>query len=69
VVEDGVNGFVVPPKDPAAFAEAFERLLLDPSIREEMGQKSRARFLERYELSGYLTQLEGFYRSLGSAAG
>jgi len=66
VIEDGVNGYVVPPKDPAAFRDAIERLL-DPSVREEMGQRARARFLERYELSGYLTELEGLYRSLAAS--
>ncbi len=63
VIEEGWNGFVVPPGDPDAFARAFRRLLSEPATREEMGRRSRARFLERYELSGYLAQLEGLYLS------
>ncbi len=34
-------GIVVPPADAKALADALERLLLDPALREEMGQAGR----------------------------
>ncbi|HTD24037.1 MAG TPA: glycosyltransferase family 4 protein [Terriglobales bacterium] len=37
IVEDGVNGFVVPP-EPKALAEAFDRLRLDPTQAARMGR-------------------------------
>jgi glycosyltransferase involved in cell wall biosynthesis len=37
VVEDGVTGLVVPPGEPGALAEALDRLLDDPDIRQRMG--------------------------------
>ena len=40
---DGVEGIVIPPRDPGAAARALERLWLDPGLRERMGRAGRAR--------------------------
>ena len=37
LVRDGVNGVVVPPRDPAAIAGAVERLMDDPQNRRRLG--------------------------------
>jgi glycosyltransferase involved in cell wall biosynthesis len=50
VVEDGVTGYVVPPLDPQAIADAALRLLRDPALREGMGRAGRQRALERFSL-------------------
>ncbi len=42
-VEDGVSGFLVPPRDDAALAGAMRRFLEDPSSAEPMGHAARAR--------------------------
>lgn len=41
IVEDGVNGLVVPPSSPDAFATALERLLADPARAAQMGRAGR----------------------------
>ena len=38
IVEDGVNGFLVPPKESKQIAEALIRLLSDPQLVRKMGQ-------------------------------
>ena len=48
VVAEGVNGFRVPPNDPAALARALERLLVDPGLRGRMGQASRELVLQKF---------------------
>jgi N,N'-diacetylbacillosaminyl-diphospho-undecaprenol alpha-1,3-N-acetylgalactosaminyltransferase len=40
-VEDGMNGYLVPPRDPAALGAAIDRLLTDPALRERFGAHSR----------------------------
>lgn len=45
-VEEGVNGFKVPIKDPKALAEKLERLINDNNLRSQMGRASRE-FAER----------------------
>lgn len=41
VVEDGVNGILVPQKDVKRIREALEKLLTSPLLREKMGKESR----------------------------
>jgi glycosyltransferase involved in cell wall biosynthesis len=43
LVEDGVNGLLVPPDDPAALAAAIERSLRDPDLRLELARAGQAR--------------------------
>lgn len=47
-VDDGVTGIVVPPRDPAALAQALLELLDDPARREAFGRAGRLRFEERF---------------------
>jgi glycosyltransferase involved in cell wall biosynthesis len=43
VVQDGLNGLLVPVKDPIALAAALRRLLTDPALRRELGRQGRIR--------------------------
>jgi len=47
-VEDGVNGRVVPPRDPAALAAALLDVLGDGDRRAALGRAGRRRFEERF---------------------
>lgn len=42
VVIDGENGFLVPPRDPVALADALEKLIVDAGLRRRFGERSRA---------------------------
>jgi glycosyltransferase involved in cell wall biosynthesis len=41
VIEDGVNGLLVPPADPPALAAALGRLCADATLREQLGAAAR----------------------------
>jgi phosphatidylinositol alpha-mannosyltransferase len=43
VLEDGVEGTLVPPRDAGAMAAAISRLLDEPALREEMGRAGAVR--------------------------
>jgi len=43
VVENGVNGLLVPEKNPAALAAALSRLAEDPALRARLGGEARRR--------------------------
>ena len=49
VVDDGVTGFLVPPRDDDALVGALERLLADEALRRAMGLAGRRRVLERFD--------------------
>ena len=50
IVEDRVTGYVVPPEDPQAIAEATLRLLRDDDLRARMGRAGRERTVERFSV-------------------
>ena len=63
-VIEGFNGFLVPPKNPKALAQAMEKFLQLPSIqRETMGKNSRQLIKNKFEQSKivneYVSVLEG----------
>jgi len=41
IVRDGRNGLLVPPRDPVALANAIQTLISNPTLRKEMGVRSR----------------------------
>ena len=63
-VLEGDNGFVIPPRDAAAFATALERMHADPARTARMGQRSRQRVEEKYSLDGMWRAHAQLYRSL-----
>ncbi len=50
IVEDGVNGRLVPPQDPAALAAALTELVADPAARRRLGVAAIRRVAEGWDL-------------------
>lgn len=61
VVEEGVTGLLVPPRDPVALADAILRLLGDPERRRQMGQAGRRRVMERFSAERMVDETEKLY--------
>ena len=62
VVRDGIDGFVVEPRDTAALAARLIELATDPELRERMGAAGRERVLERYGVPRLLDDIDRLYR-------
>jgi glycosyltransferase involved in cell wall biosynthesis len=67
MVEDGVTGRLVPPRDPAALAEALINLLRRPDERKRMGEAGRARMLSAFSAEAMVTATESLYLKILSA--
>jgi glycosyltransferase involved in cell wall biosynthesis len=50
--------------EPAAFADAVNRLLAEPGLAADIGQSARQLAVERYAWKGAARELEGFYRTI-----
>lgn len=49
-VVDGVNGYLVPPRDSGSLAAAMERFIANPALIETMGRASRELALSKYDV-------------------
>jgi glycosyltransferase involved in cell wall biosynthesis len=65
LVEDGVSGFVVPPGDPTALADALLRLVSDAELRERAGRRS-AELAERHRPERWAAEVANVVRRLAS---
>ena len=62
VVVDGETGFLVPPRDHEAMAEAIVRLLKDTALRERMGAAAIRRVREKFSADRMVQQTLRVYR-------
>ena len=61
VIEDGVDGLLVPPKDPAALAEAMMKLVDNEELRSKMGKHARETVMSRYGIDKMIGRLAALY--------
>ncbi|MDA9463811.1 glycosyltransferase [Bradyrhizobium sp. CCBAU 53415] len=64
VVEDGVTGVLIPTGDADALAAALEPLMRDVAAATVMGERGRARVLERFSLDAEAARIGEVYRPL-----
>ena len=64
IVQEGVSGKLVEPKQPDQLSQAISSLLSNPTVREDMGRKARAVVLEQFSLNRMINQYEALYGSL-----
>ncbi|GAA5784518.1 glycosyltransferase [Chitiniphilus shinanonensis] len=61
VIEDGVNGLLVPAQDVPALRGALETLIADPALRQRMGEAGRAITRTRFAVATMAGEMEAFY--------
>lgn len=64
IVENGVNGLLIPVRDVNALAHALEKLILDERLRMKMGQAGRQKVEREFSNEVVLNQTIDIYRKL-----
>jgi glycosyltransferase involved in cell wall biosynthesis len=64
LVEDGVTGILVPPRDPKALAQGILQLIKDPGLRQSLGDAAQQRVIERFDISKTAKEYEALYLRL-----
>ena len=67
IVEHGVNGLLVPPRDAASLADALRRLLEDTALRRRMGAAGRELAVQEFSLERVNAETLALYDSLLAA--
>ena len=64
LIQDGVNGFLTPPKHPMATADRLIRLLADAGLAARMGARARASIGPEFDINEMVRQQERLYTGL-----
>lgn len=64
LVRPGVEGLVVPPRNPSALADAIEQLVRAPHRRHELGSRGRERVLDSFTIERQAEVFSGHYERL-----
>lgn len=65
-IVDGVNGILVPPRQPKTLAQAIVRLVVDPDMARAMGEAGRARAEELFDARVMAEKTLTVYRRLAA---
>jgi glycosyltransferase involved in cell wall biosynthesis len=69
VLQDGVNGLFVPPRDPRALREAIEYLWTHPEVCERMGHEGRKHVERFHSLDWFVSAVKGAVEEAIAEAG
>jgi glycosyltransferase involved in cell wall biosynthesis len=69
LVEHGVSGLLVPPRDPVSTAAAIEALLAEPGLSARLGSAARDRVAKGFSTEVRLDRIEALYRRLVATSG
>lgn len=62
IIDSGVNGLLVPPGNPAALAEAIEKIFASPETSARFAQQGRKKAEAKFDLKKSVITLESYYR-------
>jgi sugar transferase (PEP-CTERM/EpsH1 system associated) len=69
LVQHGVTGLIIPPRDSEALARALAMLLQDAALRRNWGAAGRLRAETEFAISGMIRRYEALYMSAAERAG
>ena len=64
IIEDGLNGFLVHPKQHQQFAQRIIEVLESPELQKKMGSNARKKIVEKFSVEVVAKQSLAFYKSI-----
>ena len=64
LVEDGVNGFLVPFGDIEAFSDKIIYLMDNPEVAKEMAKRGREKIVKEFSLDTVLKEMKKLYKEI-----
>lgn len=64
IIEDGITGFLVPPKNAEAFADKLEVLIKNPELRIQMGKAGRLKYEKEFMLNKFESNLKNILQQI-----
>lgn len=64
LIRDGIDGLLVPPRDPRALAQAISAILRDPERARTLGREAKRRVTECFSLERMVRETEELYATL-----
>ena len=64
IIDNGINGMIVPPRDAQSLAIALDELARDEALRRRLGRAARKKIEERFDISRNAEQYASLFRRL-----
>lgn len=68
LVDDQINGILVPPENPEAIADAIALLFSNPDLRNKMGKEARKKIQKDFDVRVEAKKLEAIFKSINSSS-
>jgi glycosyltransferase involved in cell wall biosynthesis len=62
LIHDGREGYLLPPDEPAAWAQAVQRIVESPERGRELGRAGRLRIAQAFDVGDHVTEVLDVYR-------
>lgn len=66
IIENGVNGFIIPSRSPVSIAEQLRKLFKEPATRTRIGRLASAKVTKELNWTAYEEKLNLFYEQIAS---
>jgi glycosyltransferase involved in cell wall biosynthesis len=63
LVDDGINGILIPPKDPKAITDAITMIFSNPDLRNRMGKEARKKIQKDFDVKIEAKKLEAIFKT------
>jgi len=64
LVDDGINGILVPPMNPDAIADAIVKLFSNPDLRKTMGEEGRRKIAKDFNIKTEVKKFESIFKKI-----